>query len=51
MVGPAVEYSLAKNEPQSSPPTLGQHTHEILRDLLHLPKSEIDELYSQSIVQ
>ena len=30
--------------PQSAPPTLGQHTHEVLRDWLDLEATEIDRL-------
>ncbi len=35
---------------RTPPPALGQHTHEVLRELLHLGAAEIAELHQQNII-
>ena len=51
-VGPAVEYngktSLVEPIP---PPVLGQHTEEVLRDILEYSDSEIDSLEQDGAVE
>lgn len=51
VVGPPVTYSYANNTVRLPPPMLGEHTIEILRDLLKYPDNEIQNLISQKIIQ
>jgi len=51
MVGPAVNFSKSGNYIRSPPPTLGEHTREILKNVINLSDAEIDTLYSSQIVQ
>jgi succinate--hydroxymethylglutarate CoA-transferase len=51
VVGPPVKYSSSVNEPRIPPPALGQHTKEILENVLQLSDEEIQALYEKSIVQ
>lgn len=51
LVGPPVKYSESSNAVRSPPPTLGQHTKEILRDTLGYSKQQILELIKYNIVQ
>lgn len=51
VVGPPVRYSEAANTARTAPPLLGQHTDEILKDLLNYDEARIDQLREKSIVQ
>ena len=42
--GPAVSYSGFKQPVRLPPPTLGQHTSEVLQDLLHYDCEELKRL-------
>lgn len=44
LVAPAVKFSNAKNQIRSPPPTLGQHTHEILQNTLGYSQEKIQRL-------
>ncbi|XP_060516666.1 succinate--hydroxymethylglutarate CoA-transferase [Cylas formicarius] len=50
VVGPPVKYSGGGNEIRTAPPTLGQHTDEVLKDLLGYDDGRIKQLRSQKIV-
>lgn len=50
MVGPPVEYSSSKNEIHSPPPVLGEHTDEILQNLLGYSEEKIKELKKNNVV-
>ncbi|XP_015118806.1 succinate--hydroxymethylglutarate CoA-transferase [Diachasma alloeum] len=51
MVGPAVKLSYGTNEVRSAPPALGEHTEEVLRDVLGYSKEEIGILIDKKIIQ
>lgn len=51
VVGPPVCYSEASNTARTAPPLLGQHTEEILRDLLNYDESKINQLRERKIIQ
>lgn len=51
VVGPPVKFSNSINEIRSPPPTLGQHTEEILRDVLGYNTKEILNLKNANIIQ
>lgn len=51
VVGPPVQYSAAANSARSAPPTLGQHTDEVLRDLLEYEAEQIRDLRAENIIQ
>ncbi|PSN48104.1 Succinate--hydroxymethylglutarate CoA-transferase [Blattella germanica] len=51
VVGPPVVFSEGQNEVRLPPPTLGQHTDEVLRNVLQYPADKISELRSKGIVQ
>ena len=50
-VGPAVKFSMAENGPKFSPPRLGQHTTEILNDILGYTCDKIIDLRKNKIIQ
>ena len=50
LVSPPVKFSEAKPSIRSAPPTLGQHTDEILTELLNMEKAEIESLKSDGVV-
>lgn len=50
VVGPAVRYSDGGNEVRSAPPLLGQHTDEILTNLLGLSGQQIKDLRNEKII-
>lgn len=50
VVGPPVEFSMSTNSVYSPPPLLGQHTEEVLADVLGYSKEEIEELKNKNIV-
>lgn len=51
VVGPPVKFSDSNNAVRSPPPTLGQHTEEILQNMLGYNKEEIVHLKKFKIVQ
>lgn len=51
VVGPPVRYSDAANTARTAPPLLGQHTDEILRELLNYDEHKITQLREQKIIQ
>ena len=50
LVSPPVKFSEAKPSIRSPPPTLGQHTDEVLTDILGMDKDEIESLKSEGVV-
>jgi succinate---hydroxymethylglutarate CoA-transferase len=51
VVGPPVVYSDSANSARTAPPTLGQHTDEVLKDILGYDEKKIEELRSKKIIQ
>lgn len=51
MVGPPVEYSDAETNITKPPPMLGEHTDEILKEILGYNQATIDDLKMQHIIQ
>lgn len=51
LVGPPVTYSYASNIVRSPPPTLGQHTSEVLKNILKYSDDKIKHLMTEKIVQ
>jgi succinate---hydroxymethylglutarate CoA-transferase len=50
LVSPPVKYSESKTSIRSAPPTLGQHTDEVLTGLLGMGKSEVETLKEKGVV-
>jgi succinate---hydroxymethylglutarate CoA-transferase len=50
LVSPPVKYSESVTSIQSAPPTLGQHTDEVLMELLGMGNSEVGELREKGVV-
>ena len=50
LVNTPVKYSYSEPSIRTSPPLLGQHTDEILRDILGMDASEIEELKGEGVV-
>lgn len=51
VIGPAVQFSRSQNEVRGAPPILGQHTKEILMDLLGYTQDHVDSLEKLGVVQ
>lgn len=51
VVGPPVTYSDAMNSVQSAPPILGQHTYQVLKNILSYDDDKITLLRDQKIIQ
>ncbi len=51
VVGPPVVYSEAENKARTAPPLLGQHTNEVLSDLLQYSEDRIQSLRADKIIQ
>ncbi|XP_063702084.1 succinate--hydroxymethylglutarate CoA-transferase [Culicoides brevitarsis] len=51
VVGPPVKYSNIRNDVRTAPPALGEHTEEVLTEILGYKKDKIEELKTQGIVQ
>ncbi|XP_055375249.1 succinate--hydroxymethylglutarate CoA-transferase [Condylostylus longicornis] len=51
VVGPPVVYEIAENNARTAPPILGQHTSEILKNVLGYDDIEIKNLKNKQIVQ
>lgn len=50
-VGPPVKFSSGGNKVRSAPPTLGQHTNEVLKDILGYNSDKILELKSKGVIE
>jgi succinate--hydroxymethylglutarate CoA-transferase len=50
LVSPPVKFSDSKPSIRSAPPTLGEHTDEILTDLLGMKSEEIESLKSEGVI-
>lgn len=50
LVNTPVKYSYSKPSIRTPPPTLGQHTNEVLADLLGMSEKEIEELRGKGVV-
>ena len=50
LVGPPVKFSVTPPSIRSPPPTLGQHTDEVLRELLRLDDAHIERLKAEGVV-
>ena len=50
LVNTPVKYSYSEPSIRTPPPLLGQHTDEILRAIVKLDESEIEDLKSEGIV-
>lgn len=50
LVSPPIKYSDSKPSIRSPPPTLGQHTDEVLGDLLGMSSGEIQALKDNGVV-
>ena len=50
IVGPAVTYSYAINKVRTAPPMVGQHTTEILKNVLNYTDDKIQTLKESKIV-
>lgn len=51
VVGPPVVYSEKGNEVRLPPPTLGQHTDSVLKDILNYDEGKIQELRNEKVIQ
>ncbi|XP_053947012.1 succinate--hydroxymethylglutarate CoA-transferase [Anastrepha ludens] len=51
VVGPPVVYSESKNDARTAPPTMGQHTDEVLTQLLGYSTEQIAELRDKKIIE
>jgi len=49
-LGPVPKFSATPARIQSSPPLLGQHTDEVLRELLQMPDQQILQLHRQQVI-
>ena len=50
LVSPPVKYSFSQPSIRSPPPTLGQHTDELLGEVLGMSPEEIQSLKSDGVV-
>jgi len=50
LVGSPLKLSRTPTTEAVAPPTLGQHTEEVLRDLLELDQAELDRLYEGAVI-
>lgn len=51
VVGPPVVYSEGKNEARNAPPILGEHTDQVLKDILKYDDDKILDLRTRKIIQ
>lgn len=51
VVGPPVTYSESANTARTAPPLLGQHTDEVLRDILQYDEQKIKDLRQRNVIQ
>lgn len=50
LVNTPVKYSYSEPSIRTPPPLLGQHTHEILKDIVRLSEDEIKNLKQEGVV-
>lgn len=50
LLSPPVKFSEAKPSIRTAPPTLGQHTNEVLVGMLGMTESEVSSLRSDGVV-
>jgi crotonobetainyl-CoA:carnitine CoA-transferase CaiB-like acyl-CoA transferase len=50
VISPPVKYSNAETSIRSQPPLLGEHTDELLQDVVGLSKERIEELKKKGVV-
>ena len=50
LTGIPVKLSETKGEPQSPPPLLGQHTEEVLKNILHYDDEKINQLKKEGVI-
>ena len=50
LVNTPVKYSYSKPSIRSAPPTLGQHTDEVLQNLLRLSSKDVEDLRREGVV-
>lgn len=50
VISPPVKYSNAETSIRSPPPLLGEHTDELLQDVVGLSKERIEELKKKGVV-
>lgn len=50
LVNTPVKWSDSKPGVRRPPPTLGQHTDEILRDMLAMSENEVEELRNEGVI-
>ena len=50
LLSPPVKFSESKPSIRSPPPTLGQHTEEVLSEMLGMSSSEVEELRASGVV-
>lgn len=50
LVNTPVKYSFSKPSVRMPPPTLGQHTEEILKDVVGMSGADIESLKSEGVV-
>ena len=50
LVNTPVKYSYSEPSIRTPPPLLGQHTDEILRDIVGMDESEIEDLKTEGVV-
>ena len=51
VVGPPVVFSEGRNEARNAPPILGEHTDQVLKDVLNYDEEKILELKKMGIIQ
>lgn len=51
MSGPAVKYGNGGNFCRSAPPVIGEHTDEVLTEILQLSKEDIQQLKLEGVVK
>lgn len=49
-IGPAVKYTKAENMIRSPPPTLGQHSKQVLEEILGYSKQDIEQLRNNKVI-
>lgn len=50
LLSPPVKFSEAKPSIRSAPPTLGQHTQEVLSEMLGMSSAEVETLRKDGVV-
>lgn len=50
LVSPPVKFSQSKPSIRTPPPTLGQHTDEVLTEILGMSRSDIESLKEEGVI-